>query len=166
MFEITYSNDDFYTLAELTRTDTVHEKAKYMFTFQNKYIVYNVDKRTKAYYFAIEKTTGVTVLVNRIEKKDKELMLPEQLVPLIIDAVKDFDKSVVALIEDCDPMEVIDAILRSKNIEEEKYGIEVAKYHYLERIYREFIVYAARCEKNGEPIKNRYRYFTVMLQNS
>ena len=110
MFEITYNNDDFYTLAELTRNDTVHEKAKYMFTFQNKYIVYNVDKRTKAYYFAIEKTTGVTVLVNRIEKKDKELMLPEQLVPLIIDAVKDFDKSVVALIEDCAPMEVIDAI--------------------------------------------------------
>lgn len=63
-------------------------------------------------------------------------------------------------------MEVIDAILRSKNLEVGQYGIEVAKYHYLERIYREFIVYAARCEKNGEPIKNRYRYFTVMLQNS
>lgn len=61
-------------------------------------------------------------------------------------------------------LDAIEAILRDANIEAGQYGIEIARFHWLEKAYKEFLVAADRAEKAGKPIKHRFTYFKKMLE--
>lgn len=61
-------------------------------------------------------------------------------------------------------LEAIEAILRDADIDPGQYGIEIARYHWLEKAYKEFLVAADRSAKIGKPIKHRFTYFKKMLE--
>lgn len=61
-------------------------------------------------------------------------------------------------------LDAIEAILRDADIDPGQYGIEIARYHWLEKAYKEFLVAADRSAKIGKPIKHRFTYFKIMLE--
>lgn len=62
-------------------------------------------------------------------------------------------------------LDAIEAILRDADIDPGQYGIEIARYHWLEKAYKEFLVVADRAVKGGKPIKHRFTYFKKMLES-
>lgn len=91
---------------------------------------------------------------------------PEDLEELPAWYDEDINDPLVLLSDACgnefnrEEMQVILEIVRTKNIPEDEYGVETARYHYLRQRYAQLNLRA-----QNDKIKHRYSYFVKMLQN-
>lgn len=48
----------------------------------------------------------------------------------------------------------------------DEYGIDIARYHYVAKLYAKLNTATERAIENGKPIKNRYKYFITLIKNN
>lgn len=61
-------------------------------------------------------------------------------------------------------MEEIFSIICTMDVPENENGIDIARYHFLDKYYKHLNAQAECNAQNGKPIKNRYAYFIAMLK--
>lgn len=110
MFEITY--DDKEKLAFFTGVGKAPEKARYDFTFENRYLIYHTQEKTEMRYSALDMKTGLASFVCRPKQPvAKELHM--SLIPKILNSIKYTGDTRYRNPLVQNPEELIDTIFRS-----------------------------------------------------
>ena len=122
-------------------------------------------------YEPIKKGRKVTAIKFTLATLSDEIEQPEQSADVIPGQIDIDDVPSSLLSEACNnefsPTDIdeLDAILRDNDIDPGQYGIEIARYHFLEKAYKAFLVAADRADKAGKPIKHRFTYFKKILES-